>query len=32
MNDCVVQIIHDIEQGKLKPGFNNLRYFKYNKP
>ena len=28
MNDCVVQIIHDIEQGKLKPGFNNLRYFK----
>ena len=28
MNDCVVQIIHDIEQGKLKPEFNNLRYFK----
>ncbi len=28
MNDCVVQIIHDIEQGKLKPGFDNLRYFK----
>ena len=28
MNDCVVQIIHDIELGKLKPGFDNLRYFK----
>ena len=27
MNDCVVQIIHDIEQGKLKPGFDNLRFF-----
>ena len=27
MNDRVVQIIHDIEQGKLKPGFENLRYF-----
>lgn len=28
MNDTVVQIIHDIEQGKLKPGFENLKYFK----
>ena len=28
MNDRVVQIIHDIEQGNLKPGFDNLRYFK----
>ena len=28
MNDRVAQIIHDIEQGKLKPGFDNLRYFK----
>ena len=28
MNDRVVQIIHDIELGKLKPGFDNLRYFK----
>ena len=28
MNDTVVQIIHDIEQGKLKPGFDNLKYFK----
>lgn len=27
MNDRVVQIIHDIEQGKLKPGFENLQYF-----
>ena len=27
MNDCVVRIIHDIEQGKLKPGFDNLRFF-----
>lgn len=27
MNDRVVQIIHDIEQGKLKPGFDNLQYF-----
>ena len=28
MNDRVVQIIHDIELGKLKPGFDNLRDFK----
>jgi 2-dehydropantoate 2-reductase len=28
MNDTVVQIIHDIEQGILKPGFDNLKYFK----
>ena len=27
MNDRVVQIIHDIEQGKLKPGFDNLQLF-----
>lgn len=27
MNDCVVRIIHSIEQGKLKPGFDNLQYF-----
>lgn len=27
MNDRVVQIIHDIEQGKLKPSFDNLKYF-----
>ena len=25
MNDCVVQIIHDIEQGKLTPSFDNLK-------
>lgn len=28
MNDCVVEIIHNIEQGKMKPGFENLKYFK----
>lgn len=28
MNDCVVEIIHNIEQGKMKPGFDNLKYFK----
>ena len=28
MNDCVVQIIHDIEQGKLTSSFDNLKYFK----
>lgn len=28
MNDKVVEIIHQIEQGKLKPGFENLQYFK----
>lgn len=27
MNDRVVKIIHDIEQGKLTPGFDNLRLF-----
>lgn len=27
-NDCVVEIIHKIEQGMLKPGFENLQYFK----
>lgn len=27
MNDRVVEIIHAIEQGKLKPEFANLRYF-----
>lgn len=28
MNDCVVEVIHRIEKGELKPGFENLRYFK----
>lgn len=28
MNDRVVEIIHNIEQGKLKPCFGNLQYFK----
>lgn len=28
MNDCVVEIIHKIEKGELKPGFENLKYFK----
>lgn len=28
MNDCVVEIIHLIEQGKLKPSLDNLQYFK----
>ena len=28
MNDRVVEIIHQIEQGKLKPSFDNLQYFK----
>lgn len=28
MNDCVVEIIHNIEQGKMQPGFQNLKYFK----
>ena len=27
MNDKVVKIIHRIEKGELKPGFDNLRYF-----
>ena len=27
MNDRVVEIIHNIEQGKMKPGFENLKYF-----
>jgi 2-dehydropantoate 2-reductase len=27
MNDKVVEIIHKIEQGQLKPGFENLEYF-----
>ena len=27
MNDRVVEIIHNIEQGKMKPGFDNLKYF-----
>ena len=27
MNDKVVEIIHNIEQGKLRPSFDNLRYF-----
>ena len=28
MNDRVVEIIHNSEQGKMKPGFENLKYFK----
>ena len=28
MNDRVVEIIHNIEQGKMKPCFANLQYFK----
>ena len=28
MNDRVVEIIHQIEQGKLQPSFDNLQYFK----
>ena len=28
MNDKVVEIIHKIEQGSLKPSFDNLQYFK----
>ena len=28
MNDLVVEIIHNIETGKLKPGLENLKYFK----
>ena len=28
MNDQVVEIIHQIEQGKLQPSFENLKYFK----
>ena len=28
MNDRVVEIIHNIEQGKMKRGFENLKYFK----
>ena len=27
MNDKVVEIIHRIEKGELKPGFDNLRFF-----
>ena len=27
-NDCVVDIIHKIEKGELKPGFENLKFFK----
>lgn len=27
MNDCVVDIIHRIERGELKPCFENLQYF-----
>ena len=26
-NDCVVEIIHKIEQGELRPGTDNLKYF-----
>ena len=27
-NDCVVEIIHKIEQGELRPGEDNLKFFK----
>ena len=27
MNDKVVEIIHKIEKGKLKPGYDNLKFF-----
>ena len=27
VNDKVVEIIHKIEKGELKPGFENLKYF-----
>ena len=27
MNDRVVEIIHDIEKGKLTPSFDNLKLF-----
>jgi hypothetical protein len=27
MNDKVVEIIHGIERGELKPGFDNLKLF-----
>ena len=27
MNDRVVEIIHRIEKGELRPGFDNLQYF-----
>ena len=27
-NDRVVDIIHKIEKGELKPGFDNLKFFK----
>lgn len=30
MNDRVVEIIHNIEEGKLKPSFDNLKYFRIN--
>ena len=26
-NDCVVEIIHRIERGELKPCFDNLKFF-----
>ena len=29
MNDTVVDIIHKIERGELKPSFDNLKYFKF---
>ena len=27
-NDCVVDIIHKIEQGELRSGVDNLKFFK----
>ncbi|MBR2637959.1 MAG: hypothetical protein IKD40_03835 [Bacteroidaceae bacterium] len=28
MNDKVVEIVHRIEDGKLSPSFDNIRFFK----
>ena len=27
MNDAVVSVVHQIEDGKLTPSFDNLRFF-----
>jgi len=27
MNDKVVEIVHRIEDGELRPSFDNLKYF-----
>lgn len=31
MNDRVVEIVHKIERGELKPCFDSLKYFRYSK-